>query len=102
MDQDELEDEIFTKTIGMHLTMLSDYIRYHSFDYNSIVTLSYRREFFLYSVAVIFAIFAWLIHSGVLSKHFENFDFMTRGLSSLDNQVWQETEKSGGASGKFI
>ena len=100
MDQDELEDEIFTKTICTHLSMLLEYISTYSSDFNSMFTISHRREFFLYSMAVIIAILIWMLQSGVLSKRFEPFNFISKGISSLDNQVWQETEKNGIASGK--
>ena len=99
MDQDELEDEIFTKTIGVHLSMLTDYIKNYSFDFNGVLMSSHRREFFMYLIAVIVAISAWLIHSGLLSKRFESFDFIKKSIGSLGNQVWQETEKCGSASG---
>ena len=100
MDQAELEDEIFTKTICTHLSMLLEYISTYSSDFNSMFTISHRREFFLYSMAVIIAILIWMLQSGVLSKRFEPFNFISKGISSLDNQVWQETEKNGIASGK--
>ena len=102
MDQDELEDEIFTKTICTHLSMLLEYISTYSSDFNSMVTISHRREFFLYSMAVIIAILIWMLQSGVLSKRFEPFNFISKGIISLDNQVWQETEKNGIASGKRV
>ena len=100
MDQDELEDEIFTKTICTHLSMLLEYISTYSSDFNSMFTISHRREFFLYSMAVIIAILIWMLQSGVFAKRFEPFNFISKGISSLDNQVWQETEKNGIASGK--
>ena len=100
MDQDELEDEIFTKTICTHLSMLLEYISTYSSDFNSMFTISHRREFFLYSMAVIIAILLWMVQSGVLSKRFEPFNFISKGIGNLDNQVWQETEKNGIASGK--
>ena len=100
MDQDELEDEIFTKTICTHLSMLLEYISTYSSDFNSMFTISHRREFFLYSMAVIIAILIWMLQSGVFAKRFEPFNFISKGVSSLDNQVWQETEKNGIASGK--
>ena len=96
MDQDELEEEIFTKTIGVHLKLLSDYIRHHSVDLNSMIVISHRREFFMYFLALLIAVFMWLIYSGVLAKRFSGFDFISK---TIGNQVWQETEKSGGASG---
>ena len=99
MDQEELEDEIFTKTIGVHLSMLTDYIRSYSFEFNGFLMISHRREFFMYLVAVIVAISAWLIHTGILSKRFESLDFISKSIGSLGNKVWQETEKCGSASG---
>ena len=102
MDQDELEDEIFTKTIGTHLTMLSEYINQYSLDLSSLFMITHRREFFIYSVAVILAILGWLIHSGVLSKRFELFDSISRGIGSLEDRVWQETDQSGSASGNVM
>ena len=99
MDQDELEEEIFTKTIGVHLKLLSDYIRAHSVEFNSMFVISHRREFFMYFLAVLVAVFVWLIHSGVLAKRFSSLDFISKTIGS---QVWQETEKSGGASGKHL
>ena len=99
MDQDELEDEIFTKTIGVHLSMVSDYVKNYSFNFNSAHMISDRREFFVYLLAVIVAISAWLIHSGLLSKRFQSFSFITKSIGNLGNKVWQETEKCGGASG---
>ena len=99
MDQEELEDEIFTKTIGVHLSMLTDYIKSYSFEFNGFLMISHRREFFMYLVAVIVAISAWLIHTGLLSKRFESLDFISKSIGSLGNKVWQETEKCGSASG---
>ena len=99
MDQDELEEEIFTKTIGVHLNILSDYIRSQSMEFNSIFVISHRREFFMYFLAVLVAVFVWLIHSGFLAKRFSSLDFISKTIGS---QVWQETEKSGGASGNFL
>ena len=102
MDQDELEDEIFTKTIGTHLRMISEYMETYSLDLSSWFMITHRREFFIYSLAVILAILGWLIRSGVLSKRFELFDSISRGIGSLDNHVWQETDKSGSASGNVL
>ena len=99
MDQDELEEEIFTKTIGVHLKILSDYIRSQSMEFNSMFVISHRREFFMYFLAVLVAVFVWLIHSGFLAKRFSSLDFISKTIGS---QVWQETEKSGGASGNFL
>ena len=99
MDQDELEEEIFTKTIGVHLNILSDYIRSQSMEFNSMFVISHRREFFMYFLAVLVAVFVWLIHSGFLAKRFSSLDFISKTIGS---QVWQETEKSGGASGNFL
>ena len=99
MDQDELEEEIFTKTIGVHLKILSDYIRSQSMEFNSMFVISHRREFFMYFFAVLVAVFVWLIHSGFLAKRFSSLDFISK---TIGNQVWQETEKSGGASGNFL
>lgn len=96
MNQDELEDEIFTKTIAVHFGLLSDYIKSHSMDFNSMFVISHRREFFMYFLAVLIAVFTWLIYSGVLAKRFSSFDFISKTIGS---QVWQETEKGGGASG---
>ena len=99
MDQDELEDEIFTKTIGVHLSMISDYVKNYSLTFNTAHMISNRREFFVYLLAVIVAISAWLIHSGLLSKRFSSFSFISKSIGSLGNKVWQETEKCGAASG---
>ena len=101
MDQDELEDEIFIKTIGTHLAMISEYLNNYSLDLSSLFMITHRREFFIYSLVVILAILVWLIHSGVLSKRFELFESISRGIGSLENQVWQETDQSGSASGNI-
>ena len=103
MDQDELEDEIFTKTIGIHLTMLIDYTKAYSLDISSLLTITHRREFFIYCLAVIVAILVWVIHSGVIANRFELFNSFLRGFGSLDNRkFWQETDQSGTASGNLI
>ena len=64
-------------------------------EFNSIFVISHRREFFMYFLAVLVAVFVWLIHSGFLAKRFSSLDFISKTIGS---QVWQETEKSGGAS----
>ena len=102
MDQDELEDEIFTKTIWTHVTMFSDFIRNHTSDWDSLPLMIHRREFFVYSMAVIFLVMIWLIHLGVLCDRFEVFNSFSRGIGSLGNSVWQETDLSGTASGNAL
>ena len=106
MDQDELEDEIFTKTIWTHLKMASSVLKSYissnatnsSDDWQSRFFVVHRREFFVYSVAVICVIILWLMHSGRIFKRFKLFESLARGDSCLGS-LWQETDPQGTASG---
>ena len=103
MDQDELEDEIFAKTIWTHLKMASNVLKSYilsngSDDWQSLFFVVHRREFFVYSVAVICVIIIWLIHSGRVFKRFQLFESLTKGDGCLGS-IWQETDPQGTASG---